>query len=118
MKRAYLFSILTLAALLSVGLTGCKNPDKGLTPIGGKVRPPGGATPGGMVDSGKSTKVDDVVVGKDGVPGSGDPLNPDFYNRDPEFFKKDTVYFDFDRAAVKSSERSKVENVAGHLQSK
>jgi len=116
MKRAQVLSIFTLAALLAIGATGCKNPEKGLTPISGKSRTPSGPGPGGMVDSGKSTKIDAGAEGR-AIPGGGDPLNPDNYNRDVDFFQKDTVYFDYDRAAVRSSERSKVENVAGYLKS-
>lgn len=37
------------------------------------------------------------------------------YRKDREFFKSNTVYFDFDRSAVKAGERVKVEEVALYL---
>jgi peptidoglycan-associated lipoprotein len=44
------------------------------------------------------------------------PLDPDTgYVRNEEIFKAYTVYFDFDKSTVKSSERTKVEAVADHL---
>jgi len=46
------------------------------------------------------------------------PPDPDTgMQRDEGFFKANTVYFDFDRSTVKSSERSKIEAVANHLKS-
>lgn len=116
MKRAQILSIFTFAALVAIGATGCKSPDKGLTPIGGKARTPGGTGPGQMVDSGKSTKIDDGAEGKP-LPGTGSPDDIMGMKPDREIFQKDTVYFDYDRAAVRTSERSKVENVAGYLKS-
>ena len=59
----------------------------------------------------------------DGTDGAGGWTQPDIsdaiwnsQNADPSFFASDTVYFDFDRATVKDSERSKVDRVARFLQ--
>jgi len=41
----------------------------------------------------------------------------DKYNRNSEIFKSDTVYFAYDSSAIKSSEQSKIANVANHLKS-
>lgn len=61
--------------------------------------------------------------GSGGVGGTGAWEQPDITdaiwnptNADPSFFASDTVYFDFDRATVKDSERSKVDRVARFLQ--
>lgn len=40
------------------------------------------------------------------------------YDPDPSFFKANTVYFDFDSAVVKASERVRVEEVAAYLKGK
>jgi peptidoglycan-associated lipoprotein len=42
----------------------------------------------------------------------GEGFDPSKYTEDRAFFAKDTVYFDFDRSAVRASERVKVEEVA------
>lgn len=58
-----------------------------------------------------------------GTGGTGDWEQPNISdaiwnpsNADPSFFASDTVYFDFDRATVKDSERPKVDRVAKFLQ--
>ncbi len=122
MKRAYLFSIFTLAALLSAGVTGCKKPEKGVTPIQGRAaKPPSGPGPGQPLDiAGK--KPDDGGVGSSGLKpdGSAPTAGLDEFEgmaMDRSVFAGDTVYFDFDRSSVKKGETAKVENVAGYLKS-
>ncbi|HEY6168566.1 MAG TPA: OmpA family protein [Verrucomicrobiae bacterium] len=111
MKRASLFSLLTLAAILSLAVTGCKSPQKPITDIpGGKRPPPVNPGPGGALAIKPG-----VEPGVGTVPIVVDPSVLANYNQDRETFKNDTVYFDFDRAAVKKSEQSKIETVAGHL---
>jgi peptidoglycan-associated lipoprotein len=103
-----------LTALATVG-TACKNPDKNLTPIpgGGSRRGgPGTDGPGGPLDG--SGTAGNTVIGNEPI-GLADMSS--FENMDPDraFFASDTIYFEFDRHAVPSGERSKIENVASYL---
>ena len=112
MKRASLFSLLTLAAILSLAVTGCKSPQKPITDIPGRKGGGNVATPGpgpAIVPKGGPE------ASPEGTPLRGGPFNPADWKEDRETFKNDTVYFDFDRAAVKKSEQSKIETVAGYL---
>ena len=62
--------------------------------LGPEMRPAEGETPGGipLVDQDRSK-----------------------WRQDSEMFRTETVYFDFDSSAIKSSERSKIETVASYL---
>jgi peptidoglycan-associated lipoprotein len=51
-----------------------------------------------------------------GIPTSDRPIFDGDWEMDSDFFHSNTVYFDFDRSDVKSSERVKVEEVALYLQ--
>lgn len=123
--------LVVLTASLVLGGAGCKKPGKPLTQIPGS-NPPGqvGKNGGGQQppvmnpDSGFKLPSDntakalpageDLKPGPDGnTPlGKGDLTNME---RVPDFFKANTVYFDFDRAAVRASERVRVEEVAAYL---
>src|SRR5262245_30619395 len=101
MKRAQLISLCTLAALLAAGITGCKNPDKGITQIPGHRPTVANVPPSGPIgDSGKATgegvKTDDLVP-------LADRAGFDGWEPNRDMFASDTVYFDFDRKAVKAS---------------
>jgi peptidoglycan-associated lipoprotein len=115
MKYFQYLNYLTAAVLLSVGVAGCKFKPKNPTPItAGKAKPTGedpfGADRGATLPADQQTNVrtDNVI-----------PL-PERFSRentteDRETLKPHTVYFDYDRSAVRSSERSKVEAVAAFL---
>jgi len=108
MKRASVLSLFTLAAFLAAGITGCKKPEKGITPISGRAaKPPTNPDAGKPLGTGADPGVTSVPTTDLG----------DFEGMamDRSVFANDTVYFDYDRSTVKSSERGKVENVAGHL---
>jgi len=118
MKRSNLIQFLILGLILAAGVTGCKKRPMGPTPIPGRTGPPSGAQPGPIIEKAPaipgSGQVGTVEPG--GTPTA--PLS-EFENMlmDPEFFKSETVYFDFDRSAVKPSELSKVQKVADFLKS-
>jgi peptidoglycan-associated lipoprotein len=126
--------LVVLTATLALGGTGCKKPGKNLTPI------PSGQTGGPQVAT-DTTQRNPVVprgagLGDNTNPRANDtsitlptttedsqgkPLNPldlESYDRNPDFFKANTVYFDYDRATVKVSERVRVEEVAAYLKGK
>jgi len=91
------------------GLTGGKPTQQGpIEPTGSKVLFPSRTDTGSDVSS--LPIKDEVKPTASGIPlASGDISN---MNQIREFFAKDTVYFDFDRASVRASERVKVEEVA------
>jgi peptidoglycan-associated lipoprotein len=121
MKRALFLNLLLAVLVALTGSVGCRKKPKSPTPIpgAGQTGPrsgggtfgvePGGTAPGGPGTSGQP------------VPPGGEiaPLPPttniDEMRRDEGFFKANTVYFDFDRSTIRSSERSKIEGVASHL---
>lgn len=135
MKSLNYLTAIAIAASLVVGVTGCrKNPKNvtniprtNLTPIrddAGITRLPGGQT--GAGDTGLK------LPGDGGVNGTGlgttstpfDPAtagiqntrpDPGNYNEDKATLAAETVYFEFDKASVKSSEVPKVQRVATYL---
>jgi peptidoglycan-associated lipoprotein len=128
MKQSIVLKLLVVSAVLLVGAVGCKPKIKNPTPIpGAKVGvPPDRTTFGG--DQGR-TAPDGSGVTSQPVPQptppkpTGDDLiglpidDISGMKRDETSFKANTVYFDFDRSTIKSSERSKIEAVANHLKS-
>ena len=126
MKRSILFHLLLATALVLGGSVGCKKRAKNPTPITGQVR----QVPANTGDFGPP----EVAIG---VPGPRDTSGRDVPNPqknpntdvvkpepivdlgdmkpDAAYFKANTVYFEFDRAAIKESERGKIDGVATHL---
>ncbi|MEO8428125.1 MAG: OmpA family protein, partial [Verrucomicrobiota bacterium] len=128
MKRSYLFKILLLGLFLAVGAAGCKKHPIGPTPIGMGQKPtsPG---PGPRVDippgndnvppvlrgPGVDATQLPTDAGKEGIATAADLALIQGMIPDREHFRSETVYFDFDRAAVKASEKGKVETVANYF---
>jgi peptidoglycan-associated lipoprotein len=124
---------------LAVGVTGCsgKRLSRGVTPIPPPkvVQVPAQPAPKGPITTAPTPAPTPTVVtpgptapapgdtGAKGTPlpepGPGTPTAPleEFEGMlvDTNQFKAQTVYFDFDRSAVKPSETTKVEAVANHL---
>jgi len=132
MKRSLFFN-LGLAMLLALaGTVGCKRQPKAPTPIPSRgVGDTGATDPYGMArprgdDQARvippalpvmplDQPATDSVPPTPGLDGGGPLPDLSFMRSDAGFFAQYTVYFDFDRSAVKSSERSKVEAVGQHL---
>jgi len=113
-------NLLVVALVLSMGVEGCKKKPKGPTPIPGMTGKPGPEStfpkePG----TGVQLPPEPTTTVKPG-PGPEIPLarrfNPDEMNSDRDRFAANTVYFDFDRATVKPSETSKIDDVVKYLQ--
>lgn len=117
MKRA-LLNLSVASLVLMLGATGCKHPDKGLTPLGtrgaGSVEtgtspnPPLGGTPGGEGD----------LTSEPLGPGGGAQADLGLiegYVPDPTFFTEQTIHFDFDSSVVKLNEIDKVNAVGDEL---
>lgn len=113
MKRSNLLNLL-FVALMCVGVAGCKKTPKGPTVIPPSDSLPRGVGPGGAID--RAGQTTEPRVGAEGiVPLSGGPYNPADFNEDREVFQSATAYFDFDSAAVKAGDKTKVESVASYF---
>ncbi len=133
MKHASFFNVIALGVVLAIGPTGCAKSPKNPTPIPGKMPKsvsndagpgnpiiPGGGdntSPGKTVpptDNPSAKPVDQPKETTGGIPIVGDwngrPM-------DTNYFKADTIYFEFDKAAIRPSERSKIEAVVSDLKS-
>jgi peptidoglycan-associated lipoprotein len=127
MKRSFYLALVAVALTLVVGGTGCKMKPKSPTPIpkgqtgapggGDEGLPGGGRLPDGTEPSGGVRPGPTTSPGDSGTKPGDVPVNPSEMKEDANFFKADIVYFAFDRSDVRSGERSKIENVAGHLKS-
>jgi peptidoglycan-associated lipoprotein len=119
MKRTKLTHFFLLAAAVMIFATGCPRKPSGVTPIPGTVKnPPGG--PGTMGQGGKPVNQGGGVTGDPANPVTEHPLNPDLTTmvEDPSHpLQAQTIYFDFDKSAIKSSEQSKLDAVANYLKS-
>ncbi len=143
MKSALLAKALTLTAALAIALTpGCRRKAKEpITPIPSAARsgdssgrianpPPGlggGADRGGTLTPG-GTLGDGSSVGDSGVTqrnispneniglGAG-PIDPSMFDSDRSQFAANVVYFDFDSAILKVSEKGKLAAVVSFLKS-
>ncbi len=122
-----------LMASLVMGGAGCKRKPKTITPINGnaydgkaivdKGQQPPVASPGDSGTLPGNTKNGDYVLPQ-GTPIAANPdgsipVTGDYdrsnYNENREFFKANTVYFDFDRSSVRAAERVRVEEVAAYM---
>lgn len=140
MKRLTSLPVLFLTLALAAGAVGCKKTPKNVTTIPGR----GEATPrpdnmGGLAgtnpNAGKGVNSGGILpdnanngAGKLGNGGPGNNLDPNAFGsgptirpdasdvtEDPLILASQTVYFDYDKSAVKSSERSKIEAAASYL---
>ncbi len=111
MKSAKLLNILVAGVLLATFATGCKKNPKNITSIPGMS----GQTRGGDLTGPITT----------GVPQDGNltasqsqSANPwENAQRDESALAAQTVYFEFDRSAIKPSEQGKLDAVATYLKS-
>jgi peptidoglycan-associated lipoprotein len=124
MKLAKLVSLLVVGTALSFGFTGCrKGPDK-MTNIPGQRTPQPGDTraepigAGNPIDTGNTGAGDKGVTAFDPTKGSGiaaSSRNFDDMSQNREVFQNEIVYFDFDQSVIKSSETSKLDDIARRM---
>ncbi len=115
MKRNKFTNLLVIGLALCVAAVGCKKKPVGVTELpGAKAGKVGEMPPGGAIKPGE---------GPGGVAGTettgGTPSNPADSHagwiEDAQALKAQTVYFDFDRSAIKPSEQPKISAVADYL---
>src|SRR5688572_1319931 len=110
MKSAKLLNLLLVSLLLATFATGCKKNPKNITNIPGMRAQPGG---GEM----------NTQINPNAVPGPGTGVGTELPNpmeggqRDPTALAAYTIYFEYDRSAIKPSEQSKLDSVATYIKS-
>lgn len=123
MKRSLILNLLVVAALVLGGSMGCKRKPKSPTPIPSRSGQLGSGEPYGPGNAGPATVIrpDDINTSDRSGPGEGPdsekPLPPGIgdWTVDPDHFAQYTVYFDFDRSTIKSTESPKIEEVGREL---
>ena len=126
MKHSIFSNLLVLGLVLALGGVGCKSLKKPVTPIGGQNSTIRNDRPAQPIDL-NANRIPGDNANSSNPTSTQIPANPDgsikqgelgdFEGRamDREAFKAYTVYFDFDKSAVKPGEMSKIESVADYL---
>lgn len=117
MKPAQIILLLLVGLMATVGLTGCRNKPKALTPIPGSTTDIAGNGNLRNIDqSGAAGNNGDVIsVNSDGTLDTTGLDSFEDMLMDREAFQANTVYFDFDKSEIHPDDRGKVEAVASHL---
>jgi peptidoglycan-associated lipoprotein len=124
MKLANLCNLLALSAALTIAGAGCRHTPV-TTDIGGIPRPrPGNPNPGPEFQSGRPLNNNGFGSGGTGFNANGNnggniPLGKDHsdWAANSEVLSAQTIHFDYDKSAIKSSEESKLNAVAEYLKS-
>jgi|SRR5581483_7938814 peptidoglycan-associated lipoprotein len=118
MKLTKLSNLIMLGLALTFVSAGCKKRPTGVTNLPGQGRTRPGDTAGmNGLDQGNGIKPFDPSMVKDGGLAPNAAGSHDGWKNDPDALKAQTVYFDFDKSAVKSSEQPKLDEVANYLRS-
>lgn len=120
MNQTKFFHLFVIALVLSLGVTGCKRKPIGPTPIPGYSGNPKGGENTSGIDKGNAIPDANPGAGVAATPITGEGVPPvrgnlGDYNPDPSRFAANTVYFEFDRATIKPSETSKIDDVVSYL---
>jgi len=116
MKRTTIFNLLVLGLVLMFGVTACHKGPKDPTKIPGYNHGVVGNGTSGIMDGGTmppSIETDSTT----GSIAAADPSSLEGRTQNREMFAANTVHFDLDSAAVKSSETSNLEAVANYFKS-
>jgi len=112
MKSTKLTYLLVCALAIVMAASGCKKKPVGVTDLPGypKIGPKAGG-PAVLPEGGQLDKRDEAG----GVPLPEDLNDLSKFDQDRAALAADTVHFDFDSAVVKTSEKPKVDAVAGYM---
>ena len=120
MKNLNVFGILILGTALLAA--GCHRKPASLTPIPGMEAPPQPQTQTGGIGSGAAVNPEMPVTTERTPEGIGLNANGKYnelingpHDEDRDKFKADTVYFEFDKSAIKPSEEGKLQDVANYF---
>ncbi len=103
---------------LLAGSSGCHRKPNTVTPIPGYDHPAGNPSETGVPSSTPFPSEPAVRPTEQPIPldyGKYTDLLKGPHNEDREKFKADTVYFDFDKSAIKPSEEGKLQDVAAYF---
>jgi len=122
MNQTKLFNLFVIVLALTLGIVGCRPKPKGPTPIPGMTGTPRGTNdmfgvgpgPGPTLPADQNPRTNPNPIPEGGVPLTR--FDPGAMNQDRDRFAANTVYFDFDRATIKPSETSKIDDVVRYLQ--
>src|ERR1044072_4981751 len=120
MKSLKLLHLFALVLALAFGVVGCKKKPLGPTPVPGMTGKLSSTDNTSGINSVPPLTQDQPPItrpapGDQPIPlGGGKSLGD--YVPNPDRFAANTVYFEFDRATIKPSETSKIDEVARYLQ--
>lgn len=122
MKCTKSVALFAVALLVASSVVSCRKKPQNVTPLPGSAMtgPRGSETPGGPVMPGGTLPIDPIPRNVNTFPvapipeGGVPPADGDFskYTEDRAPFADKTVYFDFDKSNLKSSETHKLDSVA------
>src|SRR5258708_5435660 len=114
MKHTKLFNLMMMLGLvLTFATVGCKKHPYGPTPIPGLANNPHGGNLDAHPPMGTQPPIDTNPTNLTGI-----PLGPghDGWAADPsDPLKAQTIYFDYDKSSIKTSEQGKLEDVANYM---
>jgi peptidoglycan-associated lipoprotein len=118
MKPTLLAKLLVLGLIVAVSAVGCRKGPPRVTPITGQgATSPKGPGPEGPAGEGTGIR---PPTGEPLAPVDPNKLNPlgkghDGWKEDKERFRSETVYFEYDKSAVRTKEAAKVQIVGDYL---
>jgi peptidoglycan-associated lipoprotein len=118
MKHTKLFNLLMMLGLsLTLATVGCKKHPYGTTPIPGQTHPIGGGNLDNQPSINPAVPIDTSAnpANLTGIPPTGGHENWTADPSDP--LKAQTIYFDYDKTAIKASEQGKLDDVAAYMKS-
>jgi peptidoglycan-associated lipoprotein len=112
MKLTKIINLMVLGAALTITAFGCKSPQR-LTPLPGHQPPIGDqgldhGPPLAPIDTTSQANKDGTIPPTENGAHAG-------WTADPMALKPQTIYFEFDKSSIKSSEQPKLEDVANYL---
>ncbi len=112
MKSAKFANLVVIALALTFAVAGCKKKPGYVTPLPpGMTQNPSDIGGGGALKPGG---LESDKIGSEGIKAN-EPGSHAGWAENRGTFASDIVYFDFDSSVIKSSERSKIQNIADHL---
>ncbi len=121
MKLTNFLNLFVLGAALSIAGTGCRHTPVGTTDLPGMKHPNISNTNPGFepLPNGPGLNNHGPGSGGDITTTGGGPLGPGHagWNEDANTLSAQTIHFDYDKSAIKSSEQSKLDAVFAYLTS-
>jgi peptidoglycan-associated lipoprotein len=117
MKLTKFSNLIVLGLALTIVAAGCKKRPTGVTNLPGSKPLVGGPGTQNGLDSTSGIKSGDLTNVKEGGLSPNAQGMHDGWKNDPDALRAQTVYFEFDKSAIKASEQPKLDEVANYLRS-